>query len=902
MGILDEGRGLSIVRLQVDRGALGKKYLTCNQEHKCGNLVHADVARSYDKFGYAMSWHPGSLCLAVPADNCSIALLSKADATLTRWAEEPLVFASLNNDMQHTGAINIVRFSPNGRYLASADTAGVVLIWDMVDKNPISKVSFGDIGSAAALFDLRWGEGPNANYLMAVTATSCGKAEGVVNTSDGRPGPTAAVATTATPAATASPAKQPKKVVLSPPPAQAPSTEEKHKRIKKLGGKKEDPADSDDDLLFADAGGDFSIESIKQQAMQKKMDDDEDDTAKMADNYADDADGFVDNQQYPYANGSGAVDPDLVPSYLHNPIEPSSTAFDEKRRRYMVWNLVGSIVCREEDSGNRMEIKFADISGSNKNFSFVDSEDFKIASLSYEGAFFANQPEDPEIDDITGLPIGDNPNTSDKKGSDIRYHAFSGQTQLQGANETFSMTLPVGDIADCVAVGMGWAAVATSKNLLRVFSSTGLQLSLSWLRGPVVCLTGLGPQLAVIYNNGASLPDGSPNLAVEIFHVSPAGIRQEALMNVPVTPGGSLLQWAGFSEDGILHTMDTAGMLNGMFRMPGGWRWVPLLDTTKASKKIDHKFWPICIKAANLCYVLLNGESKPLVYPQPVVSVKPMCPPVVEVYENRENKERAEAENARNRHLLLEYSFVNHLEGQVNAAHDLNELAELEDFLREKKTDADKVLLQLFNEACRLQRNAISSDIALRIQTIAALELAITVAQHYDRPGLARLLENVLQQKQEDELADQQVAAPASGYRSQPPSGYGELDRRSAPHKAQNTPPRDQYNYSEKDDDNYHAHDNYDYSDDLAVVTPSLEKRESSFPKKKNVLSTSGMGKPQAPPVNKFAQSASPSKKRTFTSHEDLRSLRSSPSPAKKKPALSVSCYSYILYDIFCSL
>lgn len=892
--MLDESRALSIVHMPIETVVLGKKYLGSNQEHKCRDLVHADAVRKYENFGFTMSWHPSELCLAVPADKGSICLFRKR-ITGGKWEEEPLVFASEGSDLQHTDIINIVRFSPNGKYLASADIAGTVLIWDMVEKNPISKLICAGISGSTPLFDLQWGQSAEDNYIIVVTATSCGKVDHVIDTSSAV-GPAASLPVQVAPAAQIlSPVAQKTapKPILSPPPADFPSTEEKHKRIKKLGGIKDDAANNSDDDLFADDAADVSIEAIKHESMQIAVDDDKDGDpkVKLENDYIEDADGFVDNQKFPYAVQGGYSD--AVVSYLHDPIAPGSTPFDEKNRRYMCWNLVGSVVCREEESGNRIEIKFADTSGSNKNFSFVDSEDFKLAALSYEGAFFANQPEDPEIDDLTGLPIGNNPNTSDKKGSDIRYHAFPGQTQLQGANETFSMTLPVGEIVDSLAVGMGWAAVSTSRNLLRIFSSTGMQLSMTWLHGSVVCMTGYGPQLAVVYNDGSSLSDGSPNLAVEMFCISVAGIRQETSVKVPVTPGGSLLQWAGFSEDEILFVMDTAGMLSGLMRIPGGWQWMPLLDTSKASKKIDHKFWPVCVKSSNLCYVLLNGESKPAVFPQPVVSVKPLNPPIVEVYDSRENKEKAEAENTRNCNLLLEYFALRHLDGQVSAAHDLDELADVEEVLRQKKNDADKVLLQMFQESCRLQRNAVSSDIALRLHTAKALEIAIQIANHFKRPGLARLLENVLIQKQEDEYADQQATASQDKQTSMNPPLHTKTNI-MPPLISEHTPPREYPNYrqsTEGDSFESRGPDTYDRVSDPAVVTPG----DKPVFKKRNLLNSQNSSKQVDAPVNKFAQAknsfSSPSKKRPFSSHEELKKLRGSPSPLKKKPTLNVSFF-----------
>ena len=58
------------------------------------------------------------------------------------------------------------------------------------------------------------------------------------------------------------------------------------------------------------------------------------------------------------------------------------------------------------------------------------------------------------------------------------------------------MNLNSGEAALAVAVGQGWAAVATSHGLLRLFSSTGIPLALLCLKGSVITLIGYAHQLA----------------------------------------------------------------------------------------------------------------------------------------------------------------------------------------------------------------------------------------------------------------------------------------------------------------------------------------------------------------------------------------------------------------------
>ena len=115
--------------------------------------------------------------------------------------------------------------------------------------------------------------------------------------------------------------------------------------------------------------------------------------------------------------------------------QPACTTFDEKRKRYMVWNSIGNITCMEMGINNRIEIRFTNTQR-NKSDAFNDNLNFTMAALSYEGALFSAEPEEDVDED----------NLSNLKGSTIYYHAFPGQSLLQGANEvphTIPHTIPL---------------------------------------------------------------------------------------------------------------------------------------------------------------------------------------------------------------------------------------------------------------------------------------------------------------------------------------------------------------------------------------------------------------------------------------------------------------------------
>jgi hypothetical protein len=930
VGILDQQTGVTIHRLSAETGPLGKKILGSNQELRKNRVTTAELCRNLTGFGCQLSWSPVSHTLAVPSTN-SILLYFKSITESSSWNEITLV--SGDGDLQHSAdskaIINVVRFSPNGAYLASADTHGIILLWDVDKRNPMRRFHCVDNTTMepVALFDLNWGRAPGDNYFVTMSATSWATVNPAVNIRLG-PSPTATL--TGSSLSLSAPASHSKQGVVEShsvhtephttltasdsqsngaPSAQSTSN---LKRVKKVGGgENRNRNDDDDDALFAtiDAPKSESIRAIKAEVMGPEDDD-------LGDLEEDEQDPKASDAVFPFT--SAAAEAGFSP-YIHGTIEPSSTPFDEKRRRYMVWNQVGTITCREEDGGNKIEIKFADINGKNKNQSFSDHEGYCIAALGFEGACFANQPEDPSAGQATDMPVGEQ-NT--RNGSTIYYHAFPGQSHMNGANETFSVTLAMGEIAECVAVGTGWVAVATSKMYLRVFSSTGLQIYVAWLRGMAVCTVGLGSQLAVIFNDGCSLPDGTPSLAVEYLTITHQGIKQEAVLKVPVTPGGSQLEWASFSDDGLLCVMDTEGILSALLRI-AGWQWVPVLDVSAANRKVDHKFWPVAVKGSNLCYILLNGESKPLVYPQPVVSIKTFKPPIAET---REGKDKGEAENERARSLLLDQYYCSHVAEQTANAVDPAEIEVLEPLLESRQLQLDKSLLKILNEALKVQRNAVASDVAMRINTPKCVDIAIQMCMSFNRPTIARQLTEILRIKQQMsmEFTDQQPTE--SNRKLMPPQqdtvksqGFVATSRNGA---SATTPPQRRYDTAFGDDD--------DHADQLgqaevtpepvavpqrgfggsggpvsllgnsAVVTPAAtgifarKITENKAKQLQNALKSAGSDneRPIAPPINKFAQSSSPlspetlSKKRSFP-HEDLRNLKGSPSP--KKPTLFVS-------------
>ena len=105
-----------------------------------------------------------------------------------------------------------------------------------------------------------------------------------------------------------------------------------------------------------------------------------------------------------------------------------------------------------------------------------------------------------------------------------------------------------GESVDCVAVGSGWCAVATTQNYIRVFSTEGLQRHLICHGNPLVTMAGYENFLAVVYN---SSPAFLSNRSMRVKIINMASREHKVLIDAecPVSPD-SKLEWFGFSEEG----------------------------------------------------------------------------------------------------------------------------------------------------------------------------------------------------------------------------------------------------------------------------------------------------------------------------------------------------------------
>lgn len=150
------------------------------------------------------------------------------------------------------------------------------------------------------------------------------------------------------------------------------------------------------------------------------------------------------------------------------------------------------------------------------------------------------------------------------------------------SNSDWTVQLPPDEPPAAVAAGRSFVAVATARQLLRLYSPAGRQLAALSLQGAPVGLAAAGHALLVAHATASPCWEppapGSQRLAFSVFDVP----RQALAASGPLPLSrGAALAWLGFSEEGLPAAYDTAGVARVRTAEWGG-SWVPVFDSKAA--------------------------------------------------------------------------------------------------------------------------------------------------------------------------------------------------------------------------------------------------------------------------------------------------------------------------------
>lgn len=368
------------------------------------------------------------------------------------------------------------------------------------------------------------------------------------------------------------------------------------------------------------------------------------------------------------------------------PFVPGSTHWKAKKR-YLAFNMIGVVDSTDQETHNVVSVEFHDKSA-HKGYHFSDSNKYTMAALGEQGVVYA-------------APAGE-----DSPTSIVHYRPYDSWASASD----WEVSLLPGENALSVAAGggdaMGAVVVATSKGMVRFFSSSGVQRYVWRLGEEVVALAAGRDALLVVHREGGTSLDGCQNLRYSLLDLETYDMVQEG--RIPL-PRKTTLSWVGFTDLGAPVVYDSSGVLSVLdrYRRPGQARWVPLFDA--AGRK--EKYWPVGVSETSLHAIILKGREEEPWFPRPLIHEVALHIPVL----GEDHASGLEEKVARGGVLLSS------LQPPDDGA---------------AKVQLDKDLLQLVQGACKADQLARALDLTRMMHANSSREAAAKIAAFYHLPGL----------------------------------------------------------------------------------------------------------------------------------------------------------------------
>ncbi|XP_013874087.1 WD repeat and HMG-box DNA-binding protein 1 [Austrofundulus limnaeus] len=611
--------------------------------------------------------------------------------------------SSLSDDL-FTQPINVVAWSPCGQFLAAGSVGGLLAVWDVNSKLCVERQKH---EKGFTVCSLAWH--PSGSQLAYTDTEGClGLLDGLSTSS-----------TAAVPASKTKPAKDYDDLfdeddgghmdeglsdTISP--------------LKKPVAAEDD--DDDDDFLIPSTGrvrnrgailaDENSMDTGSLKLGQDRFRDDDDDD--------DDAGSTVAPDAAPLAPLRPVYEGPL-PTPPQKAFQPGSTPA-HLTHRFMTWNSVGIVRGYNDEQDNAIDVEFHD-TAVHHAMHLTNSLGHTVADLSQEAVLLAC------------------PSTQELASKLQCLHFSSWDT-----NKEWMVDLPKGEDVKALCLGQGWAAVATSTMVLRLFSIGGVQRELFSLPGPVVCVAGHGEQLLIVYHRATGF-DGEQALGVQLLQF---GRRKRQLISGEPLPLShrSYLSWLGFTAEGTPCYVDSDGVVRMLNRSLGN-TWTPVCNTRETCKSKSDHYWVVGVheNPQQLRCIPCKGSRYPPTLPRPAVAILPFKLPLCQT-----STEKGQMEEQYWRSVL----FHNHYNFLSSNGYEVSE-----DAKTESQKEQQELLMKMFALSCKLDREFRCVELA-DLMTQNVVTLAIRYASRSRRMVLAQRLSEIALEKanqiQEEEPEEQE--------------------------------------------------------------------------------------------------------------------------------------------------
>uniref|UniRef100_A0A672Q7Q6 WD repeat and HMG-box DNA-binding protein 1 n=1 Tax=Sinocyclocheilus grahami TaxID=75366 RepID=A0A672Q7Q6_SINGR len=641
-----------------------------------------------------LAWQPRSgKLLAIPVD-LTIQLYDR-----NTWTH----VSTLSGDLI-SQVVNVVVWSPCGKFLAAGTIGGNLLIWDVEAKLCIERQKH---EKGFTVCGMAWH--PSGGRIAYTDTEGClGLLEGVSSLSS---------------SSTAAAAKETNDY--------------------------DDLFDEDDDRML-DEGMSDSRSPVKKPIME---DDDDDDDLMPATgrprnrgSFLDDDDnsqdpGSVKLDGVPEEDGSSAILPAVgpavsrpvyegpMPTQPQRAFQPGSTPV-HLMHRFMMWNSVGIVRGYNDDQDNAIDVEFHD-TAIHHAMHLTNTLGHTMADLSQEAVLLACE--------------GNN-----ELASKIQCLHFS----CWDTHKDWIVDLPKGEDVRALCLGQGWAAVATSALMVRLFSVGGVQKEIFSLPGDVVCMAGHGEQLLIVCHRGTGF-DGDQALGIQLLQLGHK--RRQVIHGEPLPLSRkSYLAWMDFTAEGTPCCIDSEGVVRMLNRTLGN-MWTPVCNTRDSCKSKSDHYWVVGVheNPQQLRCIPCKGARYPPTLPRPAVAVLPF-----NLLYCQTTTEKGQMEEQYWRSVL----FQNHYGFLSSSGYEIDS----EGQSRAEK-EQQELLMKMFALSCKLEREFRCVELA-EMMTHSVVTLAIRYASRSRRMALAQRLSELALEKasqcQEEEQEEEEPAyqRPKTGF------------------------------------------------------------------------------------------------------------------------------------------
>ena len=275
-------------------------------------------------------------------------------------------------------------------------------------------------------------------------------------------------------------------------------------------------------------------------------------------------------------------------------VSGSTTGLDDIKSRYILCNLVGTIISKESNGIKSININFSDISDK-KNISFIDGDEYIIGAMNEIGLLLGNRAEEENLDDYE--------KENRRKNASILFKPILNKTI--NLMSDWKKDLPQEENPLLLALGSDWCCAYTSMSYLRIYNIFGSEKITLSLSNTVIAITGHENYLSYVYISSLPLSN-SQQLRFKI-------LDEYKMFNeiydgvLSISPFSNLIYFS-YSKEGILISYDSYNIVRGFFYEVQN-NWIPLLDLGNKYISENKNFWCIGVEENEIYGIELKGEK-----------------------------------------------------------------------------------------------------------------------------------------------------------------------------------------------------------------------------------------------------------------------------------------------------